>query len=589
MYSFELNIGSWISPTPGTGWIATNPQYEKSGMTKARKSDQIFARVNLSAPLTFYSIEYTELKALADDYNRIEIRVFYKGVQKFTGYLDLTGEYNDNELSCRLNVTPNDRYTKILEGMDTEINAIQPGISKYDVILNVTTDVDFQYEVETGAAPTGFDDYSNCGLVNPTLWDSTTQYYPAIEATPSPPTGDYQGAMNCFCRYETSPGSFTNYRCKIGHKNRRPDLNPPYWAPISGQLFKFGQERADFQFTGSTYDPGLNLYKKAGCSSSNYQNIFDNCVRMYDVLEELLDEVDTTINIAETGGNQYSAYLNSGSAPCDGELANLFMSDKSDIKNYLAPDAAQFENIKLSVILKYYKRMFNLDWLIDDNNYFKFYHPTEITVVLPTPVEDYPAHYLDTFRALKWTVGNALYKYVERKKINKERWEFELSNHSDFDGVPIIYNNAYTDEIVYQLNNINCNVSRVIKNDDTVSDDGFVIFATTKPGADYEVVNKAGILRVGVTLYNGKLAASWLIQDHHTTGDRIYKKGTVNNVANITLVIRKDREYSNINIPVYDPDSIDFDYLVKTEMEDIEPMELQIKFNGDHAILKGRF
>jgi hypothetical protein len=584
MYSFELNIGSWISPTPGTGWVAVNPLYEKSGMVKARKADQIFARITISSPLTFYSYEYTELKALADNHNRIEIRIFYKGVQKFTGYLDLAGDYNDNELSCSLNVTPNDRYTKILAGMDTEINAIDNDITKYDVVLNVTTDVDNQYEVETGAAPTGFGAYySNCGLVDATAWSASTQYYPAVDP-PGVPTGDYQGAMNCFCKYGT-----INYRCTNGNTNRRPDLNPTYWAPLGSQLWEFGQERADFQFTGSTYDPGLNLYIKASCTPSNYQNTFDNCVRMFDVLEGLLNEVDATINIVETGGNEYSPYLNSGAAPCDGELANLFMSDKSDIKNYTAPDVAQFENIKLSRMLEYYKRMFNLDWKIDDNNYFKFSHPTEVTIILPTPFADYPAHYLTTFRALKWTVGNAKYKYVERKKINKERWEFEQSNSSDFDGVPIIYNNAYTDEIVYQLNSLNCNVSRVVKGDDTVSDDGFVIFATTKPGADYEVVNKAGIIRPYVTLYNGKLSTSRLIQDHHTTGDRIYKKGTVNNVANTSLVIRDDKEYSGINIPVYDPDSIDFDYLIETEMENITPWELQIKFNGDHAILKGRF
>ena len=463
--------------------------------------------------------------------------------------------------------------------MDTEINILAR--SPKTANLFVTTWLDVFYEAQGTGSPVGKTDYLLCDTVLPDDWNAVTDYIYAIDACS--PGECYQGGTDSFSRY-----AGVSYVCLISNTNKRPDLNPTYWATFHPPLLdEYRQERARFEFDGSSYDPETGLNVKAFCSSTVYEINFDRCVKLYDVLKELLYVVDPTINIDETGANEYSSYLNSGSSPSDGELANLLIADKSDIKRYASSNPASFEYMKLKRILKLYKDIFNLDWEIDDSNYFKLRHPSEISRTLPTPAINYPEHYLRSFKNRNWTQGFTRYKHITEKVLNKERWEFENSPTLDFKGLPIEYDNEHTEEIKYNLEDVNNDVSEVTRaNNDGVSDSGFVIFATTFNGTSYDIVNKNGI-RVSYVLYNGKLATTRLISEHHTTGDRPYAKGEVNGVPGVTLVKKNDKEVENLLAPYEDLNVLDFNSLVETDLADVRLDDVALKFDGSLTKIKG--
>jgi hypothetical protein len=362
--------------------------------------------------------------------------------------------------------------------------------------------------------------------------------------------------------------------------NKPPAINPAYWQPLLGNLRVFKQERSLQMFPGSFYDTGIGMWVAPNCTASVYTFTLTHNILLYDVLKAFLTLIDPTILLTDSGVNNYSNYLYA-----DTELRGIFIADKSDIKYYDATNEANYEFIKFQQLLNIYKFMFNLDWEIS-NGYFIFKHPTEISTALPLETNK-PFHFLTTVRSRNWTKDRTGYKISEDQKIHRETWLFEKSNSWDFDGVPIVYDNNFTTNQTYELAMVNCNVSELMSGNYSQADNGGVCIIAAQWVTDHwETVNRTSSL--GFQLINGKLATTFLME-HHVTGGRPYVKGNVNEVPDVALVTGNNKEVTDLIVPSQDIDSIDFDYLVETDLGNLEPVQFEVPLNGSFSKLKCTF
>ena len=140
MYTFQANIGSLSSPQNGSGWVVVECDYSKATLKKVIVEKQIFARAELGGHMIFTDQEYEALKQLHDDGQfRVGFRVYHDddlGTEKqMDGFLNLMGEWHDDQKEAKLEVTTDDQYTKIMDDYETEVNikddhdVIQVGIT----------------------------------------------------------------------------------------------------------------------------------------------------------------------------------------------------------------------------------------------------------------------------------------------------------------------------------------------------------------------------------------------------------------------------------------------------------------------------
>jgi len=570
MYTFEIDIGSWASPVVGGGYISCTPQFEEC--TLGRVKEKGIFREKLNGNLIFTRDEYDALKLLSATEIQVHLKIYYKASLRIVAYLQLQGSYDVRMKQASLQVETDDQYVKLLDSMDTEFNI--KTLDRSTIVVNAQSYLDTFYEGRIlGGTTLGRDNYLQCSTTLPPAWNAGTSYAFADFLG----SYYYQGVIGCFC---LSGGIV--YACKLDNVNKPPAINPAYWQPLLGNLRVFKQERSLQMFTNSVYDTEIGMWVYASCTANVYTYNLTHNILLYDVLKAMLEVIDPTILITDTGVNIYSAYLDA-----DPELRGIFIADKSDIKYYDASNEAGYEYIKFQQLLNIYKFMFNLDWHINSNGYFVFQHPTEIAAALPLETV-LPLHFLTTVRSRNWTKDRTGYKISEDQKIHKETWLFEKSNSWDFDGVPIVYDNNFTTNQQYELAMVNCNVSELMSGTYSQADNGGVCVIAAQWVTDHwETVDKTSSL--GFQLVNGKMATTFLLTDHHITGGRPYVKGTVNDVPDVVLVTGNNKEVADLIVPSQDIDALDFDYLIETDLGNLEPVNFEVPLNGSISKLKCSF
>jgi hypothetical protein len=149
------------------------------------------------------------------------------------------------------------------------------------------------------------------------------------------------------------------------------------------------------------------------------------------------------------------------------------------------------------------------------------------------------------------------------------------------------YDNANKE---YSLQAINNNIDNIITDPDYISDLGLVFAATRFDDSKYKIINKVEPFG-GVTPYtNGKLKPINLVYDHFNVY-RPYTSALHDNELNeVTLTKAPDQEVEFNNLPIYDINQIDFNYLVHSDVGDFVPnmIEIDISFQN-HTKLKGLF
>lgn len=132
-YTFKYNIGA--------GLVACSPEFSNLSLRKSREYPAAYARVTVDGVVTFKGAEFDSLHTLlAAGSFVIPFQILYNATSFFDGFLDLYGEYHEDQKLCNLKVVADDYYQKILKGLTQDIDIINSSSIKYRVHLNTGGD-----------------------------------------------------------------------------------------------------------------------------------------------------------------------------------------------------------------------------------------------------------------------------------------------------------------------------------------------------------------------------------------------------------------------------------------------------------------
>lgn len=523
MHVFKLNIGSLFSPVKGGGFVDVEPLTSGNGIIKYRDDEDFYrVRKKLKGNLVFKGDEYRALKILKDNEEKnIDIQIYNQDQLKVSGYLVFEGDWDDNKHICSLMVQVIDQYSDFDKNLDFETN-----------ILN---------------------------QIKNTVYITQTSKL-------------YQITLPCFIGQAVEAQLYYD---PDGNVSADPFSPHPDWAYFtltntqSGggcQIYTFDTYYLTEAFTGWTQSQiWEERYLKKETSPSVIKEPLTRAIKLYDVLDQLLDDADSTIQISES---TYSDYINDVA----NNIYNLFILDKSDAKRPTSSDPATYQVIKLSELLDVYNKFFNLFYEIDEDFNFKLKFITELTEPNYTT---YPANDQTTYKGVNITNNQLFYSTKIDNKTDKETLQLE------FDGSIIDYELYFENSKTYDFQNFNNDVSYLITNPDIANDDGFCMVACDSSN---NILNET---ISGTEFANVSMLSQGLMENHFINANRPFSKGKLNTNA-ITLVKKKDKEIIYKNCLVDDIDLINFNYLVKTDLGLCVPYEIEIPFQKDFSTLKIR-
>ena len=102
-------------------WLQFSPIISDAALQRLQDKDSIIRRDSLEGTLEFRGTDFDTLLSLRDSIE-LSLRVKYNGTVKLTGKINLLGEWNEKEKTCKLNYIIFDQYTDILNNLDAEIS-----------------------------------------------------------------------------------------------------------------------------------------------------------------------------------------------------------------------------------------------------------------------------------------------------------------------------------------------------------------------------------------------------------------------------------------------------------------------------------
>jgi len=571
MYTFELNIGSYATPSVGGGWIAATPEFNKCTFSRKRGLDNLQIRDTLEGSLIFNGTQASALYSLRfSNYLTVGIRLKISGVVKLTGKLDLAGKYDTKANKAELKFSNDDQYNKVLANLNKEKSFTFSGWADTITVEYTTTQDKQGQEFEDGysgsyEAPDAY--YADNGSEQPNAWDSGTTYSQGNlvgDAADRRWGGDFD---NCFVRH-----SGRNYVSKINNNlgNTPTGATDANWILLGDpptNIQTYTQERGAFDFGSATYDETNDYWKKASTDTDTY-SINQRAVKLFDVFEEMLSEIDSSIEIYET-----TSGANTG-------LCTYIEDNFSNLEYLFYYSFENSPKIKLQEILDIFKVLFRCEWTIKDN-IFLFVHPSE----RPSAVGIDSYYNITTYLSKDWT------RYEQEQdiqdKLKYERVAIGESSYEDFDVQELEYANEFqnTDEI-------SLNIGTDYKRQYNSSDGRLLLAATTEDGGTtWDLYNQTGV-NSGETEFNGGLAASKLITNFYLTYGTPFGSLTWNS-GNYTPSQKRNRRVQ-FNLPIVDPTIFDFDYLIQTSIEQsglsdlkLELLEVNVKLDGSMAEIIG--
>lgn len=290
---------------------------------------------------------------------------------------------------------------------------------------------------------------------------------------------------------------------------------------------------------------------------------FDNGVTLKALLEFMLQEIScSNLNII----SNFFAINEDGTSPINDvyiqaadKLYNMVLFQKTDIKDPGADTNATIAMISFKELFEDLQKMFNVYWLVDDDNNLRIEHITYFNEVrmlnlLETPWED---------RIKKqWK-----YSYESNEYPRGETWKWPDKASDDFNGTGIFYSGSCVSreqnerDKNYQLEQLYTDVTYLISGKDKTGNDGIVIIAAPD-GYIFSEVNKWS----REFNLNGHLSWPNLLHYYHQY-NRPQKKGTLNGQVTVFKSIKRTRKQT-IVIPFACCDILQFrpQDLVKTQL-----------------------
>lgn len=113
-YTFHIDTGS--------GYVQFYPLFENINWINNKEDMRIFPLESLDGNIKFSGDEYTILYNLVSTNNTLPIKMYFNGVLKFSGLLDLIGSYDIIKKQAVLKIKNYSAYDKIIERESEDIN-----------------------------------------------------------------------------------------------------------------------------------------------------------------------------------------------------------------------------------------------------------------------------------------------------------------------------------------------------------------------------------------------------------------------------------------------------------------------------------
>lgn len=373
--------------------------------------------------------DYNYLRNLKVYNYKIQVPVEYEGR---TGVMSLSGEWHYNRKTCKLKVTGNSSYDTFKTILNKEYNT-STNTSK--TFWQFESFLDYKWS-SSEIVDDVYPDYSHTGNTDPDAWDNSTNYI-AANIEPDGSGGFY---------YYGNPISFVSHSgkrwaCQITNTNSEPSAINTDWVDITfSTVLEYSQERALFEFDGSTYDEENKYWYKASTTTSTFES---NCF-VLNIKDMLLDILEDNGFVLNTNWIKYATDYN---------------SDYDTLMRIANTETV--EKIKLEEIISYIEQAFNLHHYVIEGELI-FYHWTEIN--LPWTSSLPREHDLTNYDIYDW-------KREENTEVKRHKLSFTESGLDTHENSIIEYDNNYEKEadivpefdvdFVYAMNegDVNCLVT----------------------------------------------------------------------------------------------------------------------------------
>jgi hypothetical protein len=301
-------------------------------------------------------------------------------------------------------------------------------------------------------------------------------------------------------------------------------------------------------------DIGLSTVTTTIVADETYE--YDRNLWLMDVIEYLADYVFPGCVVQSIFFTDTPNYVTG----LYNRLTLLTIAQKSDIKRWDSSGAATIALLSFNYLMQILK-MFNVYWSFDGTT---------------LQVEHYS--YFDKDEGLDLTTQEIAqrankYSYLKDKMPKYEKFSFMEAINQAFVGVPIRYDDKCVNQDMdnnsteYSIR-VTTDIEMIQADEDSVSDDGFVILANYLQGGDYYVYQAEGLLG-GETRYNTDLSWSNLHYAFFRHGRSVLQGYMNNTLTDFASTIRtKKQEINAIICYPHFPSFYDPDDLITTELGD---------------------
>jgi len=555
----------------GYSWWAT-PELNGSTLSWVGEDYRYGLRKEWSGQLAFYnnpktgSQDYSLIYAISDPSIEFSIDVYKNGLLYWSGTFCLYDCRFDTDKNVAY-VTPHadDVYASIEEAKDKEENILFWNLSRATVHSQKDYyEIETIYDIDTTASVPATivgeqlstyhvkvtEDYTDVGTQTNPLFERVRTYkrdvvYTAVGAS----------APATFYADPVDPVVYVG-GVMVANKWVRPYLNLNYLTT------PFVKNATTFSITQVIYD----------------DEEYPRCMFLNSIIEKFAD-------IYSLGYK--STFFEDAINPVTGDspspTANILVGQKSDIKRPSASNHATKGMMSFGGLMEILYNMFQVRWFIESyttpsgttGNRLRIEHETYFAKQVGINVCS--GKYLPYTKSMnRYSYGDSSPRY--------ETWEFMEAGGVDFIGEPIEYNTVRgtkRNDVSYALSNVTTDLELIQNKTDSISDEGWVFFATSYSGG-YNVINETGRLS-NYDIVNGHLSISSL-QHNYWRHNRHMPTGLMNKAQTTFLSVRKKKEQDELTIPIIEP--VDTNKLIETELGDGEIVSAVEDFSTDTLKIK---
>jgi hypothetical protein len=548
---------------PTGTWTAVVPTNEDlTFIRKKEKGYQLYS-FDIDTALQFTGASYAFLKSIEENDRcaYLPLRVSEGGTVAFTGKLRLVdGDYNVSQCTASSKTASDSSFTCLTDGLKVERNILGVGgnVVLKPFIGTVVTQrcPSASNAMISGLLPVNPPVQDSC-LAQPDGWVVLENNFDFIAPNGSPPpwTAEHH---TIWTRIEVTSAT-----------------EPPGggWTNIGGGTW-VKSPVMEYDYENSIGPPTVGggswhqIYKYSWVN----QGDIDNGRTLENILAYFIQNLGCPLTIASNFFNinpDGTAPVNDAYTAAAANMANVVVFQKSDVKRANVSNNATIGRLTLEEIFAWLEAL-NVFPTIEANTlrieHITYYlnKPTGLNIDLPT--------------YSRWAGRSNRYTYRTDEMPRFEKWAYmERTDDTAFEGSPIDYFAACSngETVQHSFTRAVANISKVVSQPDSFSDDGFVLVAAVEFQGDLYVSEENGLI-------NGHLSVP-AIQDNYFM-DYAYQESGVVNFNTVTFnSVRPQKRAEPVSIPNFcllDFVAVDPNALITRHGEEMEAETLRYSARG---------